>query len=403
MNASPTSRMSGLEWRASASLASIFALRMLGLFLILPVFAVHARGIPGGDDPALIGLALGIYGLTQGLLQIPFGAASDRWGRKPVIVAGLLVFALGSFVAAAATDITWTIVGRALQGAGAISAAVTAMIADSTRDEHRTKAMALVGASIGLTFAVSLVGAPPLYAAVGMAGLFGITGALALAAIGVVLWIVPRAPRKPADEPAVSRRQVIFDTQLARLNFGIFALHTVQMALFVVVPVLLVERAGLPLTEHWQVYLPVILMSFALMMPPIVAAERRARIRTLFLGSIGLLLFVQLGLFVVSGTLVALVIWLLLFFVAFNILEASLPSLVSRMAPGSARGLALGIYNTTQSLGLFAGGVVGGAVAARWGASGVFAGSALVMAGWWLVALGMREVPGRASGQPITV
>lgn len=395
--------MSGLEWRASGSLASIFALRMLGLFLILPVFAVHAAGIPGGDDPRLVGLALGIYGLTQGLLQIPFGAASDRYGRKPAIIAGLVIFAVGSFVAAAAPDMAWTIIGRALQGAGAISAAVTAFIADSTRDEHRTKAMALVGASIGLTFAVSLVGAPPLYAAIGMAGLFALTGALALAAIGVVIWIVPPAAAKPAESAPPRAQEIIFNAQLLRLNVGIFALHTVQMAMFVVLPVMLVERGGLPVAAHWRVYLPVVLVSFALMMPPILAAERRARVRPLFLGSIGLLLLVQLGLLAVSDTLTALVIWLLLFFVGFNILEASLPSLVSRVAPAAARGFALGIYNTTQSLGLFAGGVLGGVLAARWGATGVFSVAAAVMAGWWLLALGMRELPRRASGQPITV
>lgn len=394
--------MSGLEWRASGTLASIFALRMFGLFLILPVFAVHAAGVPGGDDPTLVGLALGIYGLTQGLLQIPFGAASDRFGRKPAIIAGLLVFAAGSFVAAAATDMTWTIVGRALQGAGAISAAVTAFIADATRDEHRTKAMALVGASIGLTFAVSLVGAPPLYAAIGMAGLFALTGALALTAIAVVIWLVPPAAAKPVEQAPARSREIIFHPQLLRLNAGIFALHTVQMAMFVVLPVLLVERGGLPVADHWRVYLPVVLVSFAFMMPPILAAERRARVRTLFLGSIGLLLLVQLGLLAMSDTLTALVIWLLLFFVGFNILEASLPSLVSRVAPAASRGFALGIYNTTQSLGLFAGGILGGAVAARWGAAGVFGVAATVMAGWWILALGMREVP-RASGQPITI
>jgi MFS family permease len=403
MTAQSSSRMSSLELRASASLAAIFALRMFGLFLILPVFAVHARSIPGGDSPTMVGLALGIYGLTQGVLQIPFGAASDRWGRKPVIVVGLLLFAVGSLVAALAQDILWTVIGRAVQGAGAISAAVTAFIADATRDEHRTKAMAMVGASIGLTFALSLVGAPPLYAAIGMAGLFALTGVLALAAIGVVVWVVPGAPaRVHQDDPAAARR-VVFDPQLLRLNFGIFALHTVQMAMFVVVPVLLVERARLPLTQHWWVYLPVVLVSFALMMPPIIAAERRARMRVLFLGAVGLLVVVQLGFMLHAPDVAWIAGWLLLFFVGFNILEASLPSLVSRVAPSSAKGLALGIYNTTQSVGLFAGGALGGLVAARWGAQGVFASAAVVMAVWWVIALGMREVPKRSSGQPVPV
>jgi MFS family permease len=395
--------MSGQEVRTSASLASIFALRMLGLFLILPVFSVHARTIPGGDSPALVGLALGIYGLTQGLLQIPFGAASDRWGRKPVIVAGLVLFAVGSFIAASADDIYWTIVGRAVQGAGAISAAVTAFIADATREEHRTKAMAMVGASIGLTFALSLVGAPPLYAAVGMGGLFALTGVLALAAIAVVTWVVPGAPpRIEHDEPATAA-SVVFNPQLLRLNFGIFALHTVQMAMFVVVPVLLVERAKLPLPNHWWVYLPVVLVSFGLMMPPIMAAERRSRMRVLFLAAVGLLLVVQLGLMLHAPSLMWIAGWLLLFFVGFNILEASLPSLVSRVAPSSAKGLALGIYNTTQAIGLFAGGALGGLVAARWGAQGVFACAAVIMGVWWVIALGMREVPKRSSGQPVPI
>jgi MFS family permease len=403
MTSRSSSRMSGQEVRTSASLASIFALRMLGLFLILPVFSVHARTIPGGDSPALVGLALGIYGLTQGVLQIPFGAASDRWGRKPVIVAGLVLFAIGSFIAASADDIFWTIIGRAVQGAGAISAAVTAFIADATREEHRTKAMAMVGASIGLTFALSLVGAPPLYAAVGMGGLFALTGVLALAAIAVVTWVVPGAPpRIEHDEPATAA-SVVFNPQLLRLNFGIFALHTVQMAMFVVVPVLLVERAQLPLPNHWWVYLPVVLVSFGLMMPPIMAAERRSRMRVLFLGAVGLLLVVQLGLMLHAPSLMWIAGWLLLFFVGFNILEASLPSLVSRVAPSSAKGLALGIYNTTQAIGLFAGGALGGLVAARWGAQGVFACAAVIMGVWWVIALGMREVPKRSSGQPVPI
>lgn len=402
MNSSPD-RMTPLEIRASASLASIFALRLLGLFLILPVFAVHARTIPGGNDPMLVGIALGIYGLTQGVLQIPFGAASDHWGRKPVMIAGLLLFAVGSFIAAVAPDMQWTIIGRAIQGTGAISAAVTAMIADSTREEHRTKAMAMVGASIGLMFALSLVGAPPLYAVIGMGGLFGLTGLLALAAIGVVLWIVPAAPAKAHEELPATAREIVLDPQLLRLNFGIFALHTVQMAIFVVVPVLLVERGGLPLPRHWTVYLPVVLVSFALMMPPIIAAERRARVRPLFLAAIGLLLATQLGFLWLGDSLAWLVTWLLLFFVGFNILEASLPSLVSRLAPGHSKGFALGIYNTTQAIGLFAGGALGGIVASRWGGPAVFACAAVVMAGWWLIATGMREIPKRQSGQPVPV
>ena len=387
--------MSAAEIRASVALASIFALRMLGLFLILPVFAVHARGMPGGDDALLVGIALGIYGLTQGVLQIPMGAASDRFGRKQVIVAGLVVFALGSFLAAVADDIFWVIVGRALQGAGAISAAVTAFIADSTREQHRTKAMALVGASIGLTFAVSLVAAPVLYAAIGMGGLFGMTGLLALAGIAVVLWIVPPAPPKIEHEDVAHWREVALDPQLLRLNAGIFTLHAVQMAMFVVVPVLLVQL-GLPLPAHWKVYLPAVLASFALMMPPIMMAERRGRVRLLLLAAGTLMVVVQLGLRWLAPTVTALAFWMLVFFVAFNILEASFPSLTSRLAPASARGLALGIYNTTQAIGLAVGAALGGWLARHFGSGSVFVFSALAMAAWVVLATGMRELPARA-------
>lgn len=397
--------MTALEVRASVSLASIFALRLLGLFLILPVFAVYAQSIPGGTDATLVGLALGIYGLTQGLLQIPYGAASDRWGRKPVIAAGLVVFAAGSFIAAAATDISWTIAGRAIQGAGAISAAVTALIADSTRDEHRTKAMALVGASVALTFAGSLVLAPMLYPIIGVRGLFAMTGVLVVAAIGVLIWVVPATPLAPViaqrdDEPRTTA--VLFDRQLLRLNAGIFVLHTVLMALFVIIPQLLVE-GGLPLEQHWKIYFPVVMLSFALMAKPLIVAERRGLMRPLFIGSIVLVLVAQVGLLLGGDTLLWMALWLLIFFTGFNILEASLPSLVSRLAPASAKGLALGIYNTAQALGLFAGGALGGAIAARWGSGSVFVFAAIATAGWWLIALGMREVPVTTAHEPVTI
>jgi MFS family permease len=388
------SRMSAGEVRASVALASIFALRMFGLFLILPVFAVHARGMPGGEDAMLVGIALGIYGLTQGVLQIPMGAASDRYGRKQVIIAGLSVFALGSFIAAAATDVLWITIGRAVQGAGAISAAVTALIADSTRDEHRTKAMALVGGSIGLTFAVSLVAAPVLYAAIGLSGLFTMTGILAIAGIAVVSWVVPPAPAKIVHEDPAHWREVVFDRQLLRLNSGIFMLHAVQMAMFVVIPVLLVE-AGLPLPQHWKIYLPAVLASFALMLPPIVIAERRGRMRLLLLAAGALMVVVQLGLRWLAPSVATLGLWLLVFFIAFNILEASFPSLTSRLAPVSARGLALGLYNTTQAIGLAVGAAVGGWLAEHHGSGSVFVCAALAMGLWVALAAGMREVPVR--------
>ena len=404
--AAPATRdpMTPGELRASVSLASIFALRMLGLFLILPVFAVHARTLPGGDDATLIGLALGVYGLTQGLLQIPFGMASDRLGRKRVIVFGLLLFAAGSFVAAGAHDLVTTILGRAVQGAGAISAAVTAFIADSTRDSQRTKAMALVGGSIGLTFALSLVGAPLLYGAIGMGGIFALTGLLALAAIGVVTVVTPPAP---LAAPAAGAARTPFvaialEPDLLRLNVGIFVLHAVQMAMFVVLPTWLADRGGLALGDHWKLYLPVVLLSFALMMPPLMWSERNGRLRGLFLGAVTLLLAVQLVLAVQPAGLVAFAALLLGFFVGFNVLEASLPSLVSRLAPPDAKGAALGIYNTTQAFGLFFGGLLGGWVQQGWGRSAVFAACAALMALWLLVAAGQQRWPQAPRGQAAT-
>lgn len=387
-------RMTPLELRAGLSLASIFALRMLGLFLILPVFAVAAGHLPGGDNLTLVGIALGAYGLTQAALQIPFGMASDRYGRKRVIVIGLLLFAAGSFLAAAAPDIYWTIAGRALQGAGAISAAVTALAADLTREQHRTKVMALIGSSIGLMFALSLVAAPALNAVIGLSGIFILTGLLALAAIWLVARIVPDPP--PAehhDHAPVGFMDVLMNPQLLRLNFGILALHFIQMAMFVVVPGAIVATGGLPVSEHWKVYLPVVLASFVLMLPPIFYAERRARIKPVFVGSVLILLLAQGGFLYGSGMFRSLVANLVVFFVVFNILEASLPSLVSRIAPPQAKGTALGIYNTTQSFGLFLGGAAGGWLAQHYGAAGVF-GVGIAFALMWLaIAVTMQAPP----------
>jgi len=384
--------MSRVEMRAGASLAAIFGLRMLGLFLILPVFALHAQHIPGGDDLALVGIALGAYGLTQAMFQIPFGMASDRFGRKRVIVLGLLLFALGSFVAAAASDIYITILGRCLQGAGAISAAVSALAADLTREQHRTKVMAMIGSSIGLVFALSLVASPALYGAIGMGGLFAMTGALALAAIVLLRVAVPNPPPLPGGAP-VRFAEVLFDRQLLRLNLGIFTLHMVQMAMFVVVPGLLVSAGGLALSDHWQVYLPVVLGSFVLMVPAIVVAEKKRRVRAVFLAAIVLLLITEIGFLAGSDSLAGLVCALLAFFVAFNILEATLPSLISRFAPPRAKGAALGIYNTTQAFGLFLGGALGGTLAKHWGPAAVFAMCTGLVLAWGWVAWGMKAPP----------
>lgn len=390
--------MTATEIRASASLASIFGLRMLGLFLILPVFAVHAKSLPGGDNATLVGLALGMYGLTQAFGQIPFGIASDRFGRKPVIVIGLLLFIIGSLIAAIDTHVIWVVIGRAVQGAGAVSAAVTALIADSTRDEHRTKAMALVGASIGLTYAASLVVSPLLYSAVGMSGMFLLVAVLAAAAIGVVLFIVPPAP--PRSPERASFVQVLREPELMRMNFGVFALHAIQMSMFVVLPSVLVNAGGLPLDEHWKLYLPVVLVSFVLMLPPIFIGEKTGRMKPVFVSAIALLLLVEFGLRAAAaqpqlsfGLLVGL---LLAFFVAFNILEASQPSLVSRLAPTGSRGAALGVYNTMQAIGLFAGGAGGGWLAQRFGGPAVFTAGCLLTVAWLIIAASMKNLPRRA-------
>ncbi|MGE4377334.1 MAG: MFS transporter [Burkholderiaceae bacterium] len=379
--------MTALERRSSVSLALIFALRMLGLFLVLPVFALEARKYPGGDDPGLVGLAMGMYGLTQAVFQLPLGMASDRWGRKRVIIAGLLVFAAGSLIAALAHTLTGVLAGRALQGAGAVSAAVTALLADQTRDGVRTKAMALVGGSIGLMFAIALVAAPALAARIGLAGLFGLTCALALAGVAVVLWWVPPEPAQHAQATAAQGRlaDVWTHPDLLRLNVGVFALHTVQLCMWMAVPAMLVQ-AGLPKAQHWEVYLPAVVLSF-LAMGGLFALERRGRLRAALLGAIGCVLLVQvaLGLLAASGwhaTLWLLAPLLFVFFCGFNALEATQPSLVSRMAPPQLRGAALGSYNTLQSLGLFAGGALGGALV-RWaGAPGLFAATAALTALW---------------------
>ncbi|MDW8337425.1 MAG: MFS transporter, partial [Tepidimonas sp.] len=376
------------ERRASVALAGVFALRMLGLFLVLPVFALQAAHLPGGDDPARVGLAMGIYGLVQAGLQIPLGWASDRWGRKPVILGGLGLFALGSLMAAWAPTLGWLTLARAVQGAGAISAAVTALLADLTRDTVRTQGMALVGASIGLSFALSLVAAPPLAAWVGLGGLFVLTAVLTLAGMAAVAWVVPPEPPRPPQRPVTPLRSVLTDPALLRLDLGVLALHTLQMSMWVAVPGLLVA-AGLPQGQHWQVYLAALAISLALMGGVLLRLERRGHLGWMLRAAIGLLLLAQLLLAWAqshSASLALLALALMVFFTGFNTLEASQPSLVSRLAPPEARGAALGIYNTLQSLGLFAGGAIGGWLLRQAGADAVFAAGAGLAALWLLLA-----------------
>jgi MFS family permease len=398
--------MTGTERRASSALAAIFALRMLGLFLVLPVFALEAARLPGGEDAARVGLAMGLYGLTQALLQIPFGVASDRFGRKPTIVAGLLVFALGSGVAAWAPDLTWLTAGRALQGAGAISAAVTAFLADVTRDGVRTKAMAMVGGSIALMFALSLVLGPLLADLIGLSGIFALTAVLALLGIAVVIWWAPPEPlaEDPFDGPESARLGwglVLRHPGLLRLNLGVFVLHAVQLAMWMAVPALLVS-AGLDNPDHWRVYLPAVLLSLLLMGGLLFPLERRGHLRVAFLAAIALLLLVQLALWWLVQASAAPALWtmggvMVLFFTAFNMLEASQPSLVSRLAPAHARGAALGVYNTLQSLGFFVGGALGGWLVHAHGKGGLFLVCAAAVLVWLLVAWPMTAPSRRAA------
>lgn len=393
------SKMTPLELRASIGLSSIFGLRLLGMFVILPVFAIYAERLPGGDNLTLVGVAIGAYGLTQAILQIPFGWWSDRIGRKPVVYAGLVIFAIGSFVAALAPDIYVVIIGRILQGAGAISAAVIAMTADLTREEQRAKAMAMIGSTIGVSFALSLIASPWLDRVIGVPGIFALTGVLALGAM-VVMWrYIPDAPRAP---PAPGRAlkdfwNVLMDPQLARLNWGIFALHAVLMALFIMVPFGL-RDAGLAVADHWKVYLPVMLGSFVLMLPPIMQAGEPVLLRRWFIAAVALLLASHLALPWLDGSLWLLSLFLLAFFVPFNVLEAMLPTLTTRLAPAHAKGTAIGLYSTIQFFGTFLGAAAGGFLYQHWGAAGVITLDVVLLAIWLILALGMR-VPALPGGR----
>ena len=384
--------MTPLERRASASLASLFALRVLGLFLVLPVFALEASRYPGGADAAQVGLAFGIYGLAQACLQIPFGLAADRWGRKPVIVFGLLLFALGSLWAAVATDLESLLMARALQGSGAISAAVTALLADLTRNTVRTKGIALVGVSISVMFVLSLVVAPGLNAVIGLPGLFALTAGLAGLGVVAVLWWVPRAPTlKQRVDPLNGLRAVLQNPQLLRLNFGVFSLHAIQLAMWMVIPDLLV-RAGLIKVAHWQVYLPAVLGSLVVLGGVLFRLERRGYLRGALLTAVVCLLLSQVGFYAYLHTgstatwgylsgLGIIGFLLFLFFIGFNAMEASQPSLVSKFVVPEHRGAALGVFNTAQSLGFFVGGAAGGWLLQNTSAPVVFA----TCAGWLLV------------------
>ncbi len=389
-------RMYPQEMRASMALAWVYALRMLGMFLMLPVLALYAATLPGaGDNKMLVGLAMGMYGLTQALLQLPLGMASDRFGRKKVIYLGLAVFAIGSFLAAVANSLPMLVLARAVQGAGAVSAAVTALVADLTREEVRTRAMAMIGLSIGLTFSISLVASPLLSDYIGVAGLFVLTGVLTLISMLVVKFLVPDPARSKLHEDAEVQParfgEVLKNKELLRLNFGIFALQCGMMALFTSLPFAL-QDLGMNKAEHWQIYLPATLIGLVLMVPAIIIGETRHKLKQIFLLGIALILAAQLGLLFGLHSVWLIGLSLIVYFVGFNILEASQPSLVSKIAPGELKGTAMGVYNTMQSVGLFSGGALGGLLFQHFGFNGVFAFCS-VLIGFWFVLAAVAPAP----------
>jgi len=386
--------LSPVERKAVYSLASIYFLRMLGLFMILPVFALYAEHLEG-STPFLIGLAIGIYGLTQAIFQIPYGMVSDRIGRKPVIIVGLLIFAGGSMVAAMADTMNWVIAGRALQGMGAIAATIMALTADLTREENRLSAMAIIGMSIGVAFAFSLIIGPILAGWIGVPGIFWLTAALALLAIAVVKFVVPTPIRSTYHRdtmPAKAQlKKVLADKQLLRLDAGIFILHMMLTATFVVFPLALRDSAGLSSDQHWLIYLPVMTLSMLLMIPFVILAEKKHQLKQVFSAAVMCLAIAELGFMLLSDSLAGMVFALFVFFTAFNVLEATLPSLISKMSLPDHKGTAMGVYSSSQFMGAFIGGALGGFMYGQFGMGAVFGLSAFMAVLWFVLASTMHS------------
>ena len=389
-----TDGMTSTERKSVYSLAGIYALRMMGLFMILPVFALYAERLEG-NTPALVGVAIGVYGLTQALLQIPFGMLSDRLGRKKIITFGLLIFAAGSVVAATADSIYGVIFGRALQGSGAIAAAIMALTADLTREENRLSAMAIIGISIGLSFMVSLVAGPVLNQWIGVDGIFWLTGVLALCAILVLLFIVPNPVQSTFHRDAMTAPQqlkkVVTDKQLLRLNFGVLVLHMMLTATFVVLPLALRDVAKLATADHWLVYLPVMGLSMLTMIPFVILAEGKRRMKEVFGAAVMTLAVAEVVLVFMYQSVAGIVFSLFLFFVAFNVLEATLPSLVAKMVSPDRKGTAMGVFSSSQFLGAFFGGTLGGTLHGAFGIEAVFGLCAVLATVWFMVASTMQS------------
>ncbi len=392
--------MNPAEKRAASLMAALYASRMLGMFMILPTFALFAQGEFPEATALMIGLTMGIYGLTQALLQLPFGIWSDRVGRKPVIALGLVLFAIGSVVCAMAPNLEWMLVGRALQGAGAISAVLMALLADLTRETVRLRAMSLVGMTIGLSFTLSLVIGPALDAVVGVRGIFWLTALMAIIGLVVLYRLVPTVDHKHLNRDVQtdtgSLGVVLRDLSLLRLNFGIFALHLLLTAMFVAVPFALAHEANLSSPDHWQVYLPVMILSFVLMAPLIIIGEKRAKLRLIFLIAIGLIATSEALLWYGHQSIWLIGFGLLIFFTGFNVMEASLPSLIAKYAPAHLKGTASGVYATSQFFGTFLGGVIGGWLLGSGGFDAIFT-AALGLTAIWLVIAWKMPNPDRLS------
>lgn len=372
------------EWRISGILSGVYALRMLGLFLVLPVLSVHAAKLAGSEQSIWIAWVMGAYGLTQACLQLPFGLVSDKWGRKRTIYIGMGMFAVGSFMAAVAGTVEWLALARALQGAGAVSAVITALMADLIRDSVRTRAMSMVGISIGLTFALSMVAAPLLSSVIGVSGLFVLTGVSTILAMWAIHRYVPN-PEKNTSPNKLPALQVALEPQLWRLNFGIFALHAAQMALFTSLPFLL-QNLGLEKTEQWKVYAPMVLLGMVLMVPVIIFGEKKHKLKPTLLFAISLMVVAQMLMAWRHDWLTAIVVALVIYGIAFNVLEAILPSMVAKFAPAEQRGAAMGFYSTAQSIGLFVGGLLGGVLYSQLGFVAVFVFATVLMLLWLVVA-----------------
>ena len=393
--------MTSLERRSLALLSSIYAMRLTGLFVILPIFALYAHKLKG-NTPLLMGLALGAYGLTQALLQIPSGMLSDRIGRKPVIAGGLIIFAIGSLIAGSTGSIWGVIIGRAIQGAGAISAAIMALVADLTREEQRNKAMAVVGMTIGATFILSLTIGPVLDGLIGVPGIFMLTAVLSGIAVAVVLFLVPKPVRVLKRQKRSARAdfaKILTNFQLLRLDAGIFVLHLVMTAIFVVVPQVIVRYLGLGASRQWELYLPIMVGGFIAMVPFLMMASRKRRTRVVLTGAITLLVVTQLVFYFLNQTAIGLITGLFLFFAAFSLLEAMLPSLVSRIAPIESKGAAIGVYSSSQFFGAFTGATLAGALYGAYGIGAVFLATTGLLVVWWILAVTMSEPKLLASRQ----